>query len=249
MTDTDNLDSQLKNSSTKDINFLRKILPNMEAYSIRVLIQRYMDLLIDDINQSITLHIGPIDNRYGCYGPYTESGKPILQAVMKYISSGGRAVITGDSYLVPTSEDFLPLESCFSPIALREKKIVDKIEFYRNFIRLSKKAVIFLNEIRTQFPEAEGCNDYNVPALGFIIHDTICNESNCIYLQQKETYSECYAPNKYLCEAQHDEDTFCPFHDSISIPSALRDVFLREDNRLIAVSKIEDLYPLLDEFV
>ena len=228
------------------------IYEGIVLFSGEVSLEFYRDcinLLIDNIDQSLDGVIGSRSSRIGCFGSYENEYLEIIKSIMLYVTKRNLSAITGRFCLAPRTEDFIHMSEIYSSATEDVINGIREVDFYRDFVRLVSKSIICLNIHGTQFSEAEGCGSYNIPTFGFIKYDKISDENSCLFLETKSCFSECVVPNKRFCNLQYNKDTFCPFYHSVRIPSSVREFFMREGNRLIAITRLDDLYPLIDEFL
>jgi hypothetical protein len=221
------------------IGLLRAILPEELEAGLKMLANRYMNVLIDDINNIANERIGPREKRIGCFGPYTKHGWKVVQKMMEKVSDLGFAAITGRGFYLPNSHKFYPIKELMSPIIEHEVKRIRGYIFAEHFVKLTYGAIFYLNEIRTQFPELWGAYRNGIPSLGFIQHKTVSHTSNnCLYLEVKKDFSQCRAPERSLCESEYGVGSFCPFYMSINIPTSLRELLYAKGNSLFAVKNL-----------
>jgi len=240
------------NFSSKDLEILRLILPETVPEATDKLVDRFMRLLIDSMNQLADEKIGPLEKRIGVYGRYTESSWKVIDEVMKKVSKLGFAAITGKGFYLPKiPRKFHPIGEIMSPTVKSEleEDRIRKTVFHEYFVLLAQKAISYLNEIGSQFDELRGCYKNRIPIMGFVIRRSIWRELPCPYLIPKNNYVECNVPRMALCSAQYIQRRFCPFHSSSSIPIALKELLFAEENRLIGIRKLRDIEPVLEEFL
>lgn len=200
--------------------------------------------------------IGSKETRIGVMGPYGGGGKEfrLLKRTAQMISKLGFSAVMGKGfYLANQPNIFHPINE-ITPLVVRTiKAIVPSHIFYFHFPRLTQKSVFFMNVERGQSDELRGCIRFNIPVLGFILHENITSpkprkKRNCIFLRAYRTCSVCLAPFKELCS--YDKvTTFCPFYDSIDISWSSKELFLTEDNLLLAAKKLVSARPVLREFL
>jgi len=204
--------------------------------------------------------IGPRSNRIGVFGPYPSGGREILDQIAKMVSSLGFSAIAGFGYYLPNDPDDIHKLEGISPKSIRAifrakmsslgGDTIPEYLFYKVIPRLVWKAIFFMNESRGQIPELFGCAEERIPSMGFIMADEISRaEANCPYLFLNSTYAECTVPDKILCAGDAINQPFCPFYHSVNIPWLFKEIFLREGNRLIATTELENLRPLLQEWL
>jgi len=193
--------------------------------------------------------ISPRKNRIGVFGPYINNGPEIIQDIMKFLSSKGFCAITGEYYLRPKTQNFKKVnELCPDFLRTLKDETVPPHKWLHELPRLVSKSIVYLTNLRGQGNEIEGCGDYDIPMLGFILTDEITRERNvCHYLMVEERYSRCTCPSPEFCDRI--VKPFCPFYDSVHIPWSIKRLFLSSNNMLIAVKSLEDLKPLIDKFV
>jgi len=200
-----------------------------------------MDLVIFAMEKPFEKFIGPEYRRVGVYGPYTEKGRHIIDRISKVVCENDYAVVTGYGYLLPDSCDkWHPIEKLFPPVVeeiMRKFLIPDFIKF-QHFPRLVSRAIHYLEPIRTQRNEVEGCFRYGIPMIGLVIHPEVGkdNKNLCNYIQDFEFYQECMCPDKLLCFYPQLKPK-CPFYDHANIPWATKQLFMTKVNRLVALQK------------
>jgi len=206
------------------------------------------DLAILALKPTFSKRVAPTDLRIGVFGPYVERGPEVIESIMKYLSSKGLGAVTGKYYVRP-NDLRLRLVRRLYPRAIRylASDLVPTHKWLHEFPRLVSKSIVYLTMMRAQGNEIEGCSDYRIPMLGFILSDEISRERNvCNYLVEKDTYAECVCPDWKLCDRV--VKPFCPFYESVHVPWSIKKLFLDSD-RLIAARNLEDLKPVIDEFV
>lgn len=211
--------------------------------------EKIINLLIEDIDQTLDGVIGLRSSRIGCFGSYENGYLEIIKSIMLYVTGRDLSAITGRYCVKPGTDVFIPMDDIYSDASKSLKEDMREADFYKDFVRIVSKAIICLNIPGAQFHEANGCDFYNIPALGFIKHDKISDENSCLFLETESCFSECIVPNKMFCYLQYDKETFCPFYHSVRIPSSVREFFMRMGYRLIAITRLDDLFPLIDEFL
>jgi len=216
-----------------------------------------MDIVVKFMDTLATVKVGPKDNRYGVFGPYTDKEKPVIDYILKLVASQGRAAITGEGYYLPDDPvTFHKIEEIRPEEAWTFfEKLLPMYQYLLHLPRITKKSIFDMNEERAQAVELIGCHNYGVPALGFIIHPEISRgrdktNPDCEYLVVNKTYAECVAPASTYCPYHKPARPFCPFYNSVDIPYTYKQLFLdSETNRLIAVRKLEDLEEPVIEFL
>lgn len=232
------------------IGILRAILPHELEAGLRMLADRYMSILIDDMNNIANVKLGPREKRIGCFGPYTKPGWKVIDKCMKKVSDLGFAAITGKGFYLPNSSKFYSINEIMSPIIRQEIKRIRGYIFAEHFVKLVQGSVFYLNEIRTQFPELWGSYRNNIPSLGFIKHESISKSAdNCLYLRVRKDFTQCLTRDRSLCEAEYAVGSFCPFYTSVNIPLALRELLYTKGNSLFAIKKLKNIDPILKNFI
>ena len=208
-----------------------------------------MDFGVTIMNLIADKNFGPKEKRIGVFGPYPNGGREIIDKVAKMVCSCNFIAITADGFYLP--EDCGVLQNINEIINLPVRGIQELLPghiFFRHFPRIVDKAIFFENDERGQVTELYGCHDYNIPCLGFIIHEKLRNKTNCLFLRRKRDYSICDATSEQLCYHNF-QNIFCPFYDSINIPWFSKQLFFENENQLIAVKKLENLRPAIEEFI
>ena len=245
--------STSQSQSSKYINILRMILPEAVDIAEGRLVERFMEMLIDDMDQLANRKVGQRKKRIGVYGRYTKSGWKVIDEVMKRVSRLGFVAITGKGfYLRNKPSEFHAIKEIMSPKVRSEVEggKIRRTLFYEYFVTLAQKAISYLNEIGTQYDELRGCYKNQIPVCAFIRHESIWRRYiHCPYLVPKKNYVECTVPKMVLCTRQYIRGRFCPFKESVRVPVALRELLLSEESRLIGVRKLKDIQPVLREFL
>lgn len=208
-----------------------------------------MDTSLSVMNLLADKKCGPKERRIGVFGPYPNGGREIIDSTAKMVCELGFIAITADGFYLPNQCDiFHNIDEIMpSPIHKVKSMLPGRI-FFHHFPRLVEKAIFYENDERGQVAELYGCHAFYIPCLGFIIHDKFWNENNCIFLSFKDVYSICETVSEELC--YHDLlRPFCPFYESINIPWFSKELFLTDENQLVATKNLEDLKPALEEFV
>jgi len=210
-----------------------------------------MDLIIFAMEKPFDKFIGPEHTRVGVFGPYTE--KRILNAISRVVCKKGCAAVTGYGYLLPNScEKWQTTEKLFPSVVkktMRKFLIPEHIRSL-NFPRLVGRAIHYLEPIRTQRNEAEGCFRYGIPMIGFAIHEEVGKDSQklCNYIQDFKFYQECMCPDSKLCFYRELKPK-CPFYDCLNIPWATKQLFMTKTNRLVALQREKDIDVLISEYL
>lgn len=241
-------DSENTREFREQVPILEKVKLCTGEISVEIY-RKTLDFLIDSTDQTLHGVIGPRSSRIGCFGSYENGYLDIIKRIMLYTTERDFSAITGRCCVKPGTDVFIPMDEIYSDASQSLIEDMREADFYKDFVRLVSKSIICLNIPGAQFHEANGCDFYDIPALGFIKHDKISDENSCMYLITESCFSECIVPNKMHCYLQYDKDKFCPFYDSVRITSSVREFFMREGYRLIAVTQLCDLFPLIDEFL
>ena len=241
-------DSENTEAFREQIPILEKVKLCTGEISVEIY-RKTLNFLIDSIDQTLDGVIGLRSSRIGCFGSYENGYLKIIKSIMLYVTGRDLSAITGRCCVKPGTEVFIPMDDIYSTAYKSLKEDMREADFYKNFVRLVSKAIICLNIPGAQFDEANGCDFYDIPALGFIIHKKISDENSCMYLMTESCFSECTVPNKMHCYLQYDKDKFCPFYRSVRITLSVREFFMRDGYRLIAITRLEDLFPLINEFL
>jgi len=215
---------------------------------VTVGIDSLFDLIIMALHPIFERAISPRSARIGVFGPYIENGHDVIRNIMKHLASRGFCGVTGIYYLRPSDDEPRRISGIMPPV-VRDliNKLVPTHRWLHEFPRLVAKSVVYLTHLRGQGNEVEGCSDFGIPMLGFILTDEIKRERNvCNYLIDRENYTECICPDAELCNRV--VEAFCPFYDSVHVPWSIKKLFLNSD-RLIAAKNIDDLKPVIDEFI
>lgn len=213
-----------------------------------------MDLVAEIHEQNAKQKIGPKDIRIGVFGPYPGTYKQIVMQVARYISELGFASITGEGFYLPNSPMVFHDIKEISPEVVTDifkHPEVPQYNYYYVLPRLVKKALFLMNDERGQTIELIGCFDAFIPVLGFIVHDTVTyGDKDCVYLFKEHEISLCGTANHLSCLGNALQRPCCPFYDSIDIPWLSKQLFLRRpENHLIGVKRVEDIEPILKNFV
>lgn len=212
-----------------------------------------MNLVIFAMEKPFEKHIGPEEKRVGVFGPFTEKGKSILDGISRAVCKNGYAAVTGYGYLLPDScEKFQSIEKLFPPIVeevFRKFLIPDYVKF-QHFPRLVSRAIHYLEPIRTQRNEAEGCYRFGVPMIGIAIHEEVGKDKRnlCNFIQDFKFYQECSCLDSKLCFYPQLKPK-CPFYDYVNIPWATKQLFMTKINRLVAMQRENDLDTLITEYL
>lgn len=210
---------------------------------------RFMEISIAVMNLMADKKFGPKTRRIGVFGPYPDGGKEIIESVAKIVCESGLVAVTADGIFSPNQGIVFHNINEIMPIPVRKvRSLLPGRIFFYHFPRLVEKAIFFENDERGQVAELYGCHAFNIPCLGFIIHEKLWNDNNCVFLEFKDVYSICEAINEELC--YHEVlGLFCPFYDSINIPWFSKELFLTEENQLVATKNLEDLKIAINEFI
>jgi hypothetical protein len=187
-------------------------------------------------------NVGPKETRVLVFGPYAKEGQGILRVVAQKVASLGYGALTGFGYCsAEEPQKFRALDEILPKTVLELREIIPSYTYLHEFPRLGSKAVFYQNQERAQVHELIGCCEYEIPALGFIVHNRIAGRTNSTYLAYAGRMSQCVAYDKSFCGHEKFPGRFCPFFDSIPMPWATLQLFLTKANSIIAVKALADL--------
>jgi hypothetical protein len=211
------------------------------------------ELIVFTLNLLADKLMGPKEKRVGVFGPYELMDRTLILKVMKIVWKKGFVAFSGIGYYKPNDSKLYPIDPFKSNFIYWFFKIISSpLRYWHIFPSIGSKAVFNLSLLRTNIIELEGCVEYRIPILGFVLRDTIYKENpleNCEYLRLNKNYSECVAPDISFCRFTR----FCPFTSlPIMLPEAIREVFIKKydpKNRLIAVRELKYLDIPISEFL
>lgn len=232
-----------------DVDILRKILPES--------LERFWDTIMEVAIYSIGLQmdktLGPSKRRVGVFGPYTDWGKPILDVIATTVCKKGYIAVTGYGAYVPDNcGQVMPSGQYLPPIIdsfVGNFEVPEYVKF-QYFPRLMHRAINLLEPIRTQRNEAEGCYRFSIPMLGIVVHEDVGKKKSnlCNYIVDYTVYQECMCPEKKLC-LHGSLKPHCPFYDCANITWATKQLFMTGWNRLVAVSDVSAIGPVVTEYI
>jgi len=229
-----------------DLQSLRNLIPPSVGLFWKTIIEPVI-LVMEALAR---IKMGTKENRIGVFGPYLGGDREMIMRVAKMVSELNFAAVTGEGFFLPREPKvFHSIRELIPPYAQKARRAIPSHVFFHEFPRLVSKGIFFENDERGQFVELQGCSEYEIPVLGFIIHRTISGSKNCNFLTVKNTYSECEVTDKEFCLHQTRPEFFCPFYDSINIPWFSKELFMTKENRLIALKRIIALRKILKEFL
>lgn len=228
---------------------LRKVLePNI----LGIVYDHFIEPSIGWVCSLADQKIGPRETRIGVFGPYPEGGEKIINEIAKIVSKHGSAAITGKGFYIANEPGrFHVIDEIMPQMIGKIKLLVGDRRFFYHFPRLVNKAIFNMHIERTQVVELQGCYDFKIPMMGFIRHEDIGHQkkNKCNFLTVKNSYSECIVPSRDLCIHEVIPRLFCPFYDSVDIPWSSKQLFLTEENRLVAIEKMSAIETILKEFI
>jgi hypothetical protein len=232
-----------------DLFKIRKILPS----SLTTYWEEIMDLIIFGIGMKADKVCGPFETRVGVFGPYTPVGREIIDKVARTVSKEGFSALTGEGFYLPHDQnEFHQISELFPPLivkVLKKFKIPDFVK-YHHFPRLVSKAIHYLEPMRGQRNEVEGCYMWSTPMLGFVTDKRVSEEDkgNCNYLHDAGIYQECLCPDKELCFHPSLKQK-CPFYDYKNIPWPLKQLFMTANSRLVAINDFSKIDLVIPEYL
>jgi hypothetical protein len=225
---------------------------NIEFLSKMIFIADFVSLL----KAYIQARWGTYD-RVTIFGAYVEDGERVTQELSYYISQRGYLAITGKGFYQPGDSTFYPLIDLF-PKDLTFIFNTDKAQIllFRSILpALSTYSLDKLYPNRTNAYELEGCADYQVPTLGFIVDERIkqepseCSKTEIISLRGGFG-KECTGSKSADCANARGGTEHCAFYHIIDVPLVQKIwFFTQEDWRLVAMPSLTSLYPFLDSFL
>lgn len=240
----------------EDLAPLEGLISQASSRWVPDLIDRYMRLLISNIEEIGRPVWGPIENRIGCFGPGTKKHWPVVDYVMKKISEKGFTAITMSGYYLANDPT-----TFYDMNKLLTKQLRDEISIIRSYLyliyfpRLARRATFFLNDFRAQLRELRGAFEAGIPRMGYTIHYSIFKRNSCIYVSPKYDgakipYVECRVEDKNTCEAQWGA-VYCPFYHSVRVPAETREFFFGGRDHLYSIRRrdYEIISDLIDNFI
>jgi hypothetical protein len=217
-------------------------------------LEHLMGAFLKDMEPAISKTLGPKEFRVFSSGPSTPNGKEIAEAVASKIASLGYVGMTEDAYFLPSHSQ-------------KKQKLVGAAAFFiqltsrmstqmysKHLPRLAAKAVFYENKEGDKVVQLEGCSEFNIPRLGYVLHPEIYRTGkgnralNSTYLAPSGRYSECKAADPALC-GHNDDGLFCPFHEAMRNPWPSLSFYLVPSSTLVAVESLDDLMEPLKLFL
>lgn len=205
--------------------------------------------------------MGPKGKRIGIFGPASNKKEcEIIRSIMKMVARKGFTAFSMLGYYRPSDLQHLQSLNFFNKITqfiegIGILKLSQKpsyvIRRWYLFPTIGSKSIVNLYPPRTQYKEIDGCVDYDIPILGFVIRNKIKGVQNCTFLKKEKNYSICTAHNFLYCKLYSESKKFCPFVSKpISLPEYIREVFINnKKNKLIAVKNKKDLVIPIHNFL
>lgn len=214
--------------------------------------EQIMDLIIGNMGSRADELCAPYSKRVGIFGPYSGDGKKLILEIARKVSACGCGAMTGLGYFAMNQPEELHSLSELMPsaahAAIKTFEVPDYI-WFRHFPKLVCKAVHHLSVVRGQRNEAEGCFSEGIPMMGFILDQRVQRKGKyCPYLQMFAMHSECMCPDHELCFHPKLKAS-CPFYDYVNIPWLVKQLFINETNRLVAVKTLENMSYVVEECI
>jgi hypothetical protein len=239
------------------VSKIRKMLED-DQFSIEILAKFVF------IHDFVTLLEACISQKWGelkkvtIFGGYIDNGEEVSREIAYTISQKGYLAITGKGFYLPNdANEFHQLIELF-PEILTWIFEADKAQvlLYRYILpAISDYSIDKLYPNRTNAYELEGCSEYNVPTLGFIVDERIkeetpeCKLSN-VTISNQGIGKECSGEKSSDCENARAGKVHCAFYHITDIPLVQKIwFFTSKDWRLIAMEDIEMLNDYLDTFL
>ena len=225
----------------------RKGLRDFGSHALFLLLESAIHI----INNLAEKKVGPLKERVGVFGPYSdkEKRKTVLDTA-RVISNMCYPVLTGMGFFPAHSKRFVKIIGIMPELVQEIRKAVKSFRFYFHFPKLVGKGVFYLTDLRGQGDEAMGCHTFHKPMFGFILTKKLTGKNYCPYLYIESNYSECKTPDSDYCVGEtFSKSFFCPFHDAVNVPWVVKELFFNSKNRLVAARDLKDLEPLLREFL
>jgi len=233
----------------KKIWQIRNTIPDTFDYFY----EQIMNLAIGIMSLRADKLCAQYNKRIGVFGPYPKKGKEIILNIARKISECNYGAMTGMGFYAQNCPDKLHnLDELMLPMALKALKAFDVPDYikFRHFPKLVCKAVHHLSAVRGQRNEAEGCFSIGIPMMGFIMDRQVSRtpKNYCQYLVNYGVYFECMCPSEKFC-FYPTMKVFCPFYDYVDIPWDVKQLFINEKNRLVAVSNMKSVYYVIEECI
>jgi len=196
--------------------------------------------------------------KVGVFGPYADEGEEVLHYIGQEVSSRGYLAILGRGFYLPNEpDDFYELTELLPPLLDTFLTSIRMSYYLYRYILPSilDRAVDNLYPLRTNVYELEGCYEYQVPVLGFIMDGRIEIEQNeCEFIMLDDSpigiSKECIATSESQCKGVHSTGLSCPFYHIADIPLVQKLWFLTlEEWKFIALSYFEKITFYLDIFL